>query len=194
MRGCRFESDREYPFQIIFTTMKAPYLPPDDEAEVSQAAVLSSQVRANLRQVVLVFLAFHLGFFGHLFLEALPKFKEEPTKFAEKVEGEAFSMEALESLVEKLPDSDFRACLQMVIGTAYAERCDALTLHLRPFMKRLLRDLETEDEDQAAPASPEESVEPDEKPRKRKKHKNHEPPKLQKAPNDLLITSNTPNS
>lgn len=173
--------------------MKSPYLPPDDEAEVSQAAVISSHVRANLRQVVLVLFAFHLGFFGHLFLEALPKFKEEPTKFAEKVAGEAFSMEALESLVEKLPDSDFRACLQIVIGTAYAERCDALTLHLRPFMKRLLRDLETEDEDQAAPAPPDESAEPDKKPRKRQKQKNEKPLKLQKPQDGLLITSITPN-
>lgn len=172
--------------------MKSPYLPSDDEVEVSQAAVLSSHVRANLRQVVLVFLAFHLGFFGRFFLEALPKFEAEPTKFAEKVTGEAFSMEALESLVEKLPDSDFRACLQMVIGTAYAERCDALTLHLRPFMKRLLRELETEDKDQAAPALPEESAVPDKKPRKRKKQKNENLHKRQKPQDGLLITSITP--
>lgn len=171
--------------------MKSPYLPPDDEAEVSQAAVHSAHVRANLHQVVLVFLAFHLGFFGHLFLEALPKFKEEPAKFAEKVAEEASSMEALESLVEKLPDDDFRACLQMVIGTAYAERCDALTLHLRPFMKRLLRDLETVEKNQASPAPPAESPEPGQMPRKRKKQKNHESPKPQKTEDGLLITSIT---
>ena len=81
----------------------------------------------------------------------------------------------------------------MVIGTAYAERCDELTLHLRPFMKRLQRDLSTNDKNQAAPASLDESAEPDEKPRKRKKQKNEKPQKQQKPQNGRLITSITPN-
>lgn len=166
--------------------MKSSCPPQQHEVEVSSSAVIHSQVQASLSKVVLGILAFHLGCIGHRFLRVSPKLQEEPSQLAEKVAGEDFSMETLENLVKKLPDSDFRACLQMVIGTAYAERCDALNLHLRPFMKRILRDLEAEEEDQAAQDSQDESAEPREKHRKRKKHKNHETPKFQKAPNGLV--------
>lgn len=116
--------------------MKSRYLPQDNEVETCQAAVISSRVRANFGQMALVFLAFHPGFFAQLLLEALPKWQEEAMKFIEKLASGAFSMQALESLLGKRPDSDFRSCLPMVIGTAYSESCDAPTLHLRFVKKR----------------------------------------------------------
>jgi hypothetical protein len=171
--------------------MKSPYLRSDDEVELSQAAVSSSHVRANLRQLVLVVLAFHLGLFCHLFLKVVPKLQKEPTKFTENAAAEAFSMKALESLVEKLPEDDFRSCLQMVIGTAYAKRCDELNLHLRPFTERMLRELRTGDLEQATPVPPHDSTESDEKFRKRKKQKNGKPKKQQNPQEGLLVTSIT---
>lgn len=179
---------------LFHSTMKSPNFPPDYEVELSHAGGTSSHARARLRQVVLVCLAFHLGLFCDLFLKVLPKSQEEPTKFVENVADEIFSMEALEILVEKLPEDDFRSCLQMVIGTAYAKRCDELTLHLQPFTNRMLRELRTDDVDQAAPAPPDELAEPDEKPVKRKKQKNEKPPKQRKPQEGLLVTSITPNS
>jgi hypothetical protein len=131
--------------------------------------------RLKLRELALCLLTFHLGFFAHLFFRELAP--DSPIQFhaAAPAEPAPFSMKTLLGMVESMPDDGFRACLQMVIGTAYADRCDELLVHSLPFLQRVLGN-----KDKAADATP------DAKPRKRIK------PKRQKRPNPnsgQLLTS-----
>ncbi len=161
--------------------MQTPSIPEAYDAErAPPVPPLPLWQRLKLREVALCLLTFHLGFFAHLFCKELEP--DPPLQFhaAAPAEAAPFSMEALRGMVESMPDDGFRACLQMVIGTAYADRCDELLVHSLPFLQRVLGN-----KDRSADAKP------DAKPRQRIKPKRLKRPNLNSG---QLLTSLDPAS
>jgi hypothetical protein len=126
--------------------------------------------RLRLRELALCILTFHLGFFSHLFFKELEPDPPIMVNTVAPTEAVPFSIEALSTLVESMPEDGFRACLQMVIGTAYADRCDELLAYSVPFLDRVLAK-NANATDAGSPPSRSEAAKPDDKPRKRVKPK-----------------------
>lgn len=125
--------------------------------------------RLRLRELALCTLTFQLGFFSHLFYKELEPDSPIPVDTVAPAEAAPFTIEALSTMVESMPEDGFRACLQMVIGTAYANRCDELLAHSLPFLVKAAED--------ESPPSRSETSKLDDKHRKRFK------PKRLKLPN-----------
>ncbi len=91
--------------------------------------------------LALAFLSFNLGLVFPLFLSALPQVQSEPTKVVESVVPKSVSIDELRRIVDSSPKGDLRACLEIVLGTAYVDRCHELLQHSQPFVENLLQEL-----------------------------------------------------
>lgn len=123
--------------------------------------------RFKFRELALCFLSFHLGFACFYFLSLY----EEDIPVQVRVEKikEDYSLERLVQMVESMPENDFRACLQLVIGTEYEDRCKGLLIYLTPYLYYLMSDKDNGDEE-ASPSTPS-TEEENKKSRRRKRSK-----------------------
>lgn len=166
--------------------MQSPSIPEVHDTEgAPPLSPLPLWQRLRVRELALSLLTFHLGFFSHLVVKELKQAPPLVVNAAAQVEAAPLSIEALSSMVESMPEDGFRACLQMVIGTAYADRCDELLAHSVPFLDRVMGK-KANATDAGSPSSRSEASKPDDKPRKRHKRKRL---KDRKPTNRLLVAS-----